>query len=114
MAARYHKRGLDKTAVRMVDLLASADVAGAEVLEIGGGVGEIHVELLKRGATRASNLELSTGYDTEARLLLDQTGLADRVERRILDITADPAGVARPTWWSSTGSSAATPTTKGS
>ena len=59
MATRYRKRGLDKTAQRMVDLLTQAGVQGANVLEIGGGVGEIQLELLKRGAASATNLELS-------------------------------------------------------
>ncbi len=38
-AARYRKRGLDKTARRMVDLLAGPGLRGATVLEIGGGIG---------------------------------------------------------------------------
>lgn len=93
MAARYRRRGLDKTARRMVDLIPQADVQGATVLEIGGGVGEIQLELLRRGAVAAINLELSPAYDTEAARLLAEAGLADRVQRRIVDIAADPAGV---------------------
>ena len=49
-AARYRRRGLDRTARRMVDLLTEAGIDGATVLEIGGGVGEIELELLERGA----------------------------------------------------------------
>ena len=60
MARRYRRRGLDGTAARMVDFLAEDSVEGATVLEVGGGVGEIHVELLRRGATSATSLELST------------------------------------------------------
>jgi magnesium-protoporphyrin O-methyltransferase len=52
MAARYRKKGLDKTARRMVALLPDNDVRGATLLEIGGGVGEIGLELLRRGAAR--------------------------------------------------------------
>jgi magnesium-protoporphyrin O-methyltransferase len=66
MATRYRKRGLDKTARRMVELLTERGVQGATVLEIGGGVGEIQLELLRRGAASATNLELSPGYDAEA------------------------------------------------
>ena len=43
---------------------------GATVLEIGGGVGEIQIELLKSGAARAVNLELSPAYEAEATELL--------------------------------------------
>ena len=90
-AARYRKRGLDTTARRMVDLLAEHSIQGATVLEIGGGVGEIQIELLHRGAVAATNLELSPGYETEAARLLDENGLTGRVERRLADVAADPA-----------------------
>jgi magnesium-protoporphyrin O-methyltransferase len=93
MAGRYRKRGLDPTARRMVDFLEQRGIAGATVLEVGGGVGEIQLELLKRGAARATNLELSPSYDAEADLLLEEAGLRDRVERRLHDIAADPQGV---------------------
>jgi len=91
VAKRYRKRGLDKPAQRMVDFLASRGVEGATVLEIGGGVGEIQLELLKRGAARAVNLELSPGYDAEAARLARELGLEDRVERRLHDIAVAPA-----------------------
>ncbi len=90
MANRYRKRGLDKTAKRIVELIAANGVDGATVLEVGGGVGEIQVELLKRGAARAMNLELSAAYEPQAQQLLADAGLADRVDRRIVDIAAAP------------------------
>jgi len=49
-ARRYRRRGLDRTAQRLVDELAARDVGGASVLEPGGGVGGLDLELLKRGA----------------------------------------------------------------
>jgi magnesium-protoporphyrin O-methyltransferase len=93
VARRYRKRGLGRTSQQMVDFLESRGIAGATVLEIGGGVGEIQVELLKRGATRTLNLELSSAYDAEANRLLDEAGQRDRAERRIHDIAVDPDGV---------------------
>jgi cyclopropane fatty-acyl-phospholipid synthase-like methyltransferase len=93
VAKRYRKRGLDKTARRIVEFLEASGVEGATVLEVGGGVGEIQIELLKRGARRAVNLELSPAYESEARTLLAEAGLADRVERRLHDIAVDPDGV---------------------
>jgi hypothetical protein len=50
VAKRYRKRGLDKPSQQIVEFLHSRGVKGATVLEIGGGVGEIQLELLKRGA----------------------------------------------------------------
>jgi 2-polyprenyl-3-methyl-5-hydroxy-6-metoxy-1,4-benzoquinol methylase len=95
MASRYRKRGLDKTARRMVELLNQAGVQGATVLEIGGGVGEIQLELLRGGAASATNLELSPAYDAEAARLIAEAGLGDRVQRRLVDIAADPTAVER-------------------
>jgi hypothetical protein len=72
LASRYRKRGLDKTAARMVSYLADRGVDGASVLEIGGGVGDIQLELPGRGASRATNLELVDAYDTDASDLAEQ------------------------------------------
>ena len=94
MAGRYRKRGLDATAQRMVGFLEQQGIAGATVLEIGGGVGEIHLELLRRGAERAVNLELSPAYDAEAARLAGEAGVEDRVERRLHDIAVDPEAIA--------------------
>jgi magnesium-protoporphyrin O-methyltransferase len=93
MASRYRKRGLDKTARRMVEYVASRGVEEVTVLEVGGGIGEIEIELLRRGARRAVNLELSRAYDDEARRLLAEAGLEDRAERRVHDIAVDPEAV---------------------
>jgi magnesium-protoporphyrin O-methyltransferase len=92
-ANRYRKRGLDKTARRMVELVAQNGLQGATVIEIGGGVGDIQVELLKRGAARTTNLELSPAYEAEAQRLLADAGLTGRADRRIVDIAASPTEV---------------------
>jgi len=93
LAKRYRKHGLDRTARRMVAFLDQRGIDGASVLEVGGGVGDIQIELLHRGAARAVNLELSPAYDTEARRLLREAGIQDRVERQLHDIAVDPDGV---------------------
>jgi hypothetical protein len=90
---RYRKKGLDETARRMVEFLELRGIEGATVLEVGGGVGEIQIELLKRGAAHALNLELSPAYEEEATSLLRAAGLEERVERRLYDIAVDPEGV---------------------
>jgi magnesium-protoporphyrin O-methyltransferase len=81
-AKRYRRRGLDKTAREMVDQLSERDVSDATVLEVGGGVGAIDIELLKAGAREATVIELSEEYDGEAAGLLEENGLEDRVSRR--------------------------------
>ena len=92
-ARRYRNKGLDKTARRMVEFLERRGIDGATVLEIGGGVGEIEIELLKRGVERAVNLELSPAYAEEAQELLREAGLEERAEWRLHDIAAHPDGI---------------------
>ena len=86
MARRYGRRGLSRTSRAMVSFLTERGIEGSTVLEIGGGVGEIQVELLRRGMTHATNLEISTNYEAEAAQLLEESGLQARVDRRLLDI----------------------------
>jgi 2-polyprenyl-3-methyl-5-hydroxy-6-metoxy-1,4-benzoquinol methylase len=94
LANRYRKRGLDTTARRMVEFLRTLGLEGASVLEVGGGVGEIEVELLKAGAARAQNLELSGAYQEPARSLAAQAGVQERIDWRIHDLAQDPGAVA--------------------
>jgi hypothetical protein len=74
----------------MVEFLELRGIEGATVLEIGGGVGEIQIELLKRGAVRSVNLELSSAYEEEATRLLREAELEGRAERRVHDIAVEP------------------------
>jgi hypothetical protein len=90
IARRYRKRGLDRTRRRVVDFLSVRGIEGATVLEIGGGIGEVHVELLRRGARVVTNLEISTSYEEQAAQLLEGSGFGDRVTRRFLDIATSP------------------------
>ena len=94
LANRYLKRGLDQTAQRMVEFLQGLGLEGASVLEIGGGVGEIEIELLQAGAARAQNLELSPAYEQQARTLAAKEGVQGRLDWRLHDLAQDPGGVA--------------------
>ena len=87
-ASRYRKRGLGGTSRNLVEL--AGDVSGASVLEVGGGVGAIGLDLLAAGADRATNVELSGEYEVEAGKLLAERGLAERVERRVGDFVEEP------------------------
>lgn len=94
VAKRYRKKGLDKTQRRMVAFLESRGVEGATVLEIGGGVGEIGLDLVERGAAHVVNLELSPAYEEQARQLFRERGHEERLTWRLHDIAADPHAIA--------------------
>lgn len=84
-ARRYRRKGLDGTSQRIVDLVKAQGVEGRTVLEVGGGVGAIQIELLKAGAARAISVELTPTYEGVAGELLKEAGLTDRVERKVMD-----------------------------
>jgi hypothetical protein len=90
IARTYRKRGLSDTQLRMVSFLTERGIQDASILEIGGGVGDLQIELLRRGAGMATNLEISHGYEAEAAALLQRYGMAERVTRRFVDIAACP------------------------
>lgn len=89
-ARRYRKRGPKQTQASVIRLLRERGVQGVEVLEIGGGIGAIQIELLRAGATRTTNVELSPGYEAEAAKLLRESGLEERAERLLGDLVTDP------------------------
>ncbi|HYM65823.1 MAG TPA: methyltransferase domain-containing protein, partial [Patescibacteria group bacterium] len=93
-ADRYRRQGLDRTSRRIVDLLRRRGVEGRSVLEIGGGVGGVQIELLKAGASRVVSIELTPTYEGAAQDLLRESGLQDRVDRRIADFAEAEAEVA--------------------
>jgi 2-polyprenyl-3-methyl-5-hydroxy-6-metoxy-1,4-benzoquinol methylase len=93
VASRYRRRGLDKHSQRIADFLRANGLEGATVLEIGGGVGEIQIELLQAGAALSVNLELSQEYEGEARRLAEEHGVGDRIDRRFHDIATEPEAV---------------------
>src|SRR3989442_818750 len=88
-ARNYLKKGLDPTGQRMVDEILRRGVAGASVLEVGGGIGALEIELLRAGAARATNVELVETYEEAAHDLLETLGLTARVDRTLLDFARD-------------------------
>ena len=78
---------------RIAELVKERGVEGRTMLEVGGGIGAIEIELLRAGATRAVNVELTPTYEEAAGELLRETGLADRVERRVMDFVETGADV---------------------
>jgi 2-polyprenyl-3-methyl-5-hydroxy-6-metoxy-1,4-benzoquinol methylase len=90
---RYRRRGLTPAAQGIADFVASRGIERATVLEIGGGVGQLQIELLRRGAAHVTNLEISQNYEAEAARLLAEAGMTDQVTRRFLDIAQAPGEV---------------------
>jgi len=84
-ARRYSEKGLDGNGRRIVELVRRRWLEGKTVLEVGGGVGAIQLELLQAGAKGTLNVELSPAYEPYAAELLQVNGLDARADRRVLD-----------------------------
>jgi hypothetical protein len=87
---RYRKRGLDRLSAQIAAVVRERDVHGVTVLEVGGGIGALEVELLEAGAERATNVELSPEYEAAAAELAREHGLEQRVDRRVGDFVGEP------------------------
>src|SRR5690606_25330414 len=96
LARAYRRSGPTASAERIVEFAEANGLTGASVLEIGGGIGEIQLEVLRRGAARTTNLELSNAYETEAGRLLDEAGMRERATRIVgVDLAVRPDAVER-------------------
>lgn len=89
-ARRFRKSGLSWAPRRTVELFREGAIGGSTLLEVGGGVGDLQVELLRVGVSRAVSVELSSAYEQAAATLLDEAGLSDRSVRLVGDLVARP------------------------
>ena len=64
----------------MLDGVRRESVEGANVLDIGCGVGALHLTLLKHGAAQSTGVDMSEGMIQRARKLSGDLGVADRAE----------------------------------
>jgi magnesium-protoporphyrin O-methyltransferase len=76
---RYHKEGADPTTRALIDVIAGAGVQGARLLDVGGGIGAIHHELLDAGLQAATHVDASAAYLEVARQEAAKRGHGDRV-----------------------------------
>ncbi len=84
-AARYSRKGLGWAPGRTVELFKDRVIGGDSFLEIGGGIGDLQVELLRLGVARAVSIELSPSYEEKAAKLLRDAGLDSKAIRLIGD-----------------------------
>ena len=86
---KYRRAGLPASARWIVDSVVGRGISGADVLEVGGGVGAIQLELLKAGANHTLNVEFSPGYEAAAAKLAGEAGFTGRIDRKIGDFAQD-------------------------
>ncbi|MGZ8563442.1 MAG: class I SAM-dependent methyltransferase [Candidatus Limnocylindria bacterium] len=83
--AEWRQHGLPAATAELIEALRSDGIAGATVLDIGAGVGMVHIELLEAGAASAVDVDASPAFLATARAEAERRGLAGRVEYRFGD-----------------------------
>lgn len=84
----YHKQGLRGTTRALVEALKAEGVGGAELLDIGGGVGGIQHALLAAGAASAVHIDASSAYLQAAGEEARRLGLGQRIRFQHGDFVA--------------------------
>jgi SAM-dependent methyltransferase len=84
--AAWRTRGLRSTTQELIDAVRAQGVEGATVLDVGAGVGAVHVALLEAGAASAIDVDASREYLAAARAEAERRGLVDRVTYHYGDI----------------------------
>jgi hypothetical protein len=77
---RLRRKGALKTTRLLVEALRARGVQDRTLLDIGGGIGVVHHELLASGASRATDVDASSAYVTAAKSEAERRGLAGRVQ----------------------------------
>ena len=84
----YRRSGAPRTTAWLIDGLREGGVEGLTVLDIGAGVGAVHLELLARGAATATDIDGSSAYVAAAREEATRRGVVDRVRYEVGDFVA--------------------------
>ena len=58
----YRKKGPDKSTRILIEMLQQADVKGFDLLDIGSGIGSVHLELLDNGLSGVVSVDASRAY----------------------------------------------------
>jgi magnesium-protoporphyrin O-methyltransferase len=75
----YRRDGAAKATRLLIQSLKNTGIAGKTLLDIGGGVGAIQHELLKAGASHATNVDASSAYLEAARRQARQEGHEEQI-----------------------------------
>ena len=83
----YHKQGPRRQTKLILQAIRSLGLKNADLLDIGGGIGVIHHELLKDVAREATHVDASSAYLQEAKQEAARRGHRERVRFIHADFT---------------------------
>jgi magnesium-protoporphyrin O-methyltransferase len=87
-AKTFRRKGLDKSQRLILEGLRNAGFGGRSILEIGCGVGGLHLTMMKEGAASAFGVEVSEGMLEEAQVLAAELGMQEHVRYVQADFVA--------------------------
>ena len=85
---QYLKKGPSKTTSMLLDAIHKKGVQDLDFLDIGGGIGAIHYDLIKAGASKGTSIEASSAYIEVVKEERLRNGLSERVNFKHGDFTA--------------------------
>ena len=88
-ADEFRKKGLNERDRLLAQALVQRGVKDATVLEIGGGVGGMQIELLKAGAARTIDVDIAQSYVQTAQELAQSLGFGGQMEHQVLDFARE-------------------------
>lgn len=90
---QYRANGADPSTRRLVDALVTQGVAGASLLDVGGGIGAVQLQLLAAGVASSLDVDASAPYLAVAESEAAELGWRDRTHYLHGDFTAVAAQV---------------------
>jgi magnesium-protoporphyrin O-methyltransferase len=89
---QYRKDGPKKTTLQLIEALQVEDSQGLELIDIGGGVGDIQHALLSNGVRSAINIEASSAYLRACQEEAERQGHAEQIthfQGNFVDLAGD-------------------------
>ncbi len=75
----YRKKGPNKTTQILIDTMSKQGIEGLTLLDIGGGIGVIQHELIKKGIANSTDVDASTSYIEVAKSLMRENKTEDKM-----------------------------------
>jgi 2-polyprenyl-3-methyl-5-hydroxy-6-metoxy-1,4-benzoquinol methylase len=85
---RFRRRGPLRSTRKLVEAIRAEGVAGATLVDIGGGVGAVQHLLLEAGAAATLDVDVSRPYTEAAAQEGERRGTRDRMDFRVGDFVA--------------------------
>ncbi len=83
---QFRKKGLAKEQRMLVEGISASGIEGKSILEIGCGVGGLHLSMLKQGASFATGIDISEGMLNGAKRLSHELGFEQNTNYLLGDV----------------------------